>query len=141
MGNAERKARAMVRKLEGLRGSRLRLAELQLARTRAAHEEAVQAQADAEVALTETIAASHVQYRQLDEQLQARTALKREHLYDWGVERKNVGAGVDAAHDRVDQAQRERLQQEEALEAARRKQRSATADVERTRMMLEKMRT
>jgi flagellar biosynthesis chaperone FliJ len=135
----DRRQRIVVRKLEKLRSARLGLADLQLVRTRAAHEEAVRSEADAEAELQETIARSHEQFRELDQQLQSIASLKRETLYEWQGERKKVGAGVDAARDHLDEAKRLLQQQEEALAQAREKQRAATTDVERTRMMLSKM--
>ncbi|HEX6705251.1 MAG TPA: hypothetical protein VF169_10875 [Albitalea sp.] len=135
----DRQGRKMVRKLEKLRSSRLTIAELQLAGSRAARDEAVRAAQDAQTAFEESVVRSKEQYRDLDQQLQSIASLRRETLYEWQTERKKVGAGVQAARNHADETQRQQQQQEEALEKAKEKQRTANLDVERTRMMLEKM--
>jgi hypothetical protein len=134
-----RQQRKMIDKLQSLRRARLQLAELQVAKAKTALEEAAQRVLDEQRRLDETVAQSQVQYRELTQALQAKASIRDETLYEWQGDRRKVAKGVEDARGRVDAAVQDRQAKDEAVHEARGKQRTATADVERTRMMAEKM--
>lgn len=134
-----RRQKKMMRKLEGLRAARLSLAELKLAGARRALEQAQATLADEQARLERTEARSHEEYRELTDALMARTQLQRETLYEWQMDRRKVAERVDQARADVAAAERAQAQCEHALAEARAGQRGAMLDVERTRLMQEKM--
>jgi len=135
-----RQKRKIVSKLKGLRDARLGLAEIQVSKARQACDEAERVLAEEEQRLQDTIDASHEQYRLLDEKLKARTSMLREKIYEWRGERQKVADGIEAARERVQQAHKAIARAQAALEDARRTQRTATVNVERTTMLSERMR-
>ena len=133
-----RRDKLMLKQLAHLRDNRLRIAELNVAKAKRALEEAERQVEQAKQELADTRTWCQSAYRRVNESL-SRQAISSLALYKWKARRNKIRAKLDEARAGVDKAKNEKVEKEGKLDESRKKHRESTLDIERLKMLRQKM--
>lgn len=129
----------MLKQLANLRDNRLRIAEINVARAKRALEEAEQQVVKAKQDLIDTRTWCQTAYRRVNENL-SREAVTTLALYKWKERRNRIRGKLDDARAEVDKAEQDKVEKKGKLDESRKQHREKTLDIERLKILRQKMR-